>query len=116
MKSKPILSLVIKDAGKAPVQVIDNGLGMMSLMRDCKFGVTSKILPLRTYFLAYLKDLCGEAPLLSLRLRMEMKTKPRPEELGTQIIVEGKFVSQDMAVPLHFIWLKPFFNIPAYEF
>jgi DNA mismatch repair protein MutL len=27
-----------------------------------------------------------------------MKTKQDQEELGTQIIVEGKFVSQDMAV------------------
>jgi DNA mismatch repair protein MutL len=29
---------------------------------------------------------------------VEMKTKQDQEELGTQIIVEGKFVSQDMAV------------------
>jgi DNA mismatch repair ATPase MutL len=33
------IKLVIKDAGKALVQVIDNGLGMRLPMRDCVLSV-----------------------------------------------------------------------------
>jgi DNA mismatch repair protein MutL len=94
------IKLVIKDAGKALVQVIDNGLGMsVTDARLCfERHATQKYVKLRTCF--HTKGFRGEAlASIAAIAHVEMKTKQDQEELGTQIIVEGsKFVSQDMAV------------------
>jgi DNA mismatch repair protein MutL len=57
---------------------------------------TSKI-RLRTCFLCIPKDFVVALASIAAIAHVEM-TKQDQEELGTQIIVEGKFVSQDMAV------------------
>jgi DNA mismatch repair protein MutL len=70
MQRQPIL--VIKDAGKALVQVIDNGLGMsVTDARLCfERHATSKIRQAEDLFSLHTKGFRGEALLLSLRLRM----------------------------------------------
>jgi DNA mismatch repair protein MutL len=114
------IKLVIKDAGKALVQVIDNGLGMsVTDARLCfERHATSKIRQAEDLFSLHTKGFRGEAlASIAAIAHVEMKTKQDQEELGTQIIVEGsKFVSQDMAVlpkGTSFAVKNLFFNIPA---
>jgi len=114
------IKLIIKDAGKALVQVIDNGLGMtVTDARLCfERHATSKIRQAEDLFSLHTKGFRGEAlASIAAIAHVEMKTKQDQEELGTQIIVEGsKFVSQEVAVlpkGTSFAVKNLFFNIPA---
>ena len=114
------IKLIIKDAGKALVQVIDNGQGMtVTDARLCfERHATSKIRLAEDLFSLHTKGFRGEAlASIAAIAHVEMKTKQDQEELGTQIIVEGsKFVSQEAAVlpkGTSFAIKNLFFNIPA---
>ena len=114
------IKLIIKDAGKALVQVIDNGLGMsVTDARLCfERHATSKIRQAEDLFTLHTKGFRGEAlASIAAIAHIEMKTKQDHEELGTHIIIEGsKFVSQDVAVlpkGTSFAVKNLFFNIPA---
>ena len=114
------IKLIIKDAGKALVQVIDNGLGMsVTDARLCfERHATSKIRQAEDLFSLHTKGFRGEAlASIAAIAHMEMKTKQDQEELGTHIVIEGsKFVSQDVAVlpkGTSFAVKNLFFNIPA---
>ena len=114
------IKLIIKDAGKSLVQVIDNGLGMsVTDARLCfERHATSKIRQAEDLFSLHTKGFRGEAlASIAAIAHVEMKTKQDQEELGTQIVVEGsKFVSQDVAVlpkGTSFGVKNLFFNIPA---
>ena len=114
------IKLIIKDAGKSLVQVIDNGLGMsVTDARLCfERHATSKIRQAEDLFSLHTKGFRGEAlASIAAIAHVEMKTKPDQEELGTQIIIEGsKLMSQDVAVlpkGTSFSVKNLFFNIPA---
>lgn len=114
------IKLIIKDAGKSLVQVIDNGSGMsVTDARLCfERHATSKIRQAEDLFSLHTKGFRGEAlASIAAIAHMEMKTKQDQEELGTHIIIEGsKFVSQEVAVlPVgtSFAVKNLFFNIPA---
>lgn len=114
------IKLIVKDAGKALVQVIDNGLGMsVTDARLCfERHATSKIRKAEDLFLLHTKGFRGEAlASIAAIAHVEMKTKQDQEELGTHIIIEGsKFMSQDVAVlpkGTSFAVKNLFFNIPA---
>ncbi|MBG6110672.1 DNA mismatch repair protein MutL [Flavobacterium sp. CG_9.10] len=114
------IKLILKDAGKALVQVIDNGLGMsVTDARLCfERHATSKIRQAEDLFSLHTKGFRGEAlASIAAIAHMEMKTKQDQEELGTHIVIEGsKFVSQDVAVlpkGTSFAVKNLFFNIPA---
>jgi len=114
------IKLIIKDAGKSLVQVIDNGLGMsVTDARLCfERHATSKIRQAEDLFSLHTKGFRGEAlASIAAIAHVEMKTKQDQEELGTQIVIEGsKFVSQDVAVlpkGTSFGVKNLFFNIPA---
>ena len=114
------IKLIIKDAGKALVQVIDNGLGMsVTDARLCfERHATSKIRHAEDLFSLGTKGFRGEAlASIAAIAHVEMKTKQEQEELGTQIVIEGsKFVSQEAAVlpkGTSFAVKNLFFNIPA---
>ena len=114
------IKLIIKDAGKSVVQVIDNGLGMsVTDARLCfERHATSKIRLAEDLFDLHTKGFRGEAlASIAAIAHVEMKTKQDQEELGTHIIIEGsKFVSQDVAVlpkGTSFAVKNLFFNIPA---
>jgi len=114
------IKLIIKDAGKSLVQVIDNGSGMnVTDARMCfERHATSKIRQAEDLFSLHTKGFRGEAlASIAAIAHMEMKTKQDQEELGTHIIIEGsKFVSQDVAVlpkGTSFAVKNLFFNIPA---
>lgn len=114
------IKLIIKDAGKSLVQVIDNGSGMSPQdARMCfERHATSKIRQAEDLFSLYTKGFRGEAlASIAAIAHVEMKTRQEQEELGTHIVVEGsKFVSQDVAVlpqGTSFAIKNLFFNIPA---
>ena len=114
------IKLLIKEAGKSLVQVIDNGLGMsVTDARLCfERHATSKIRKAEDLFSLHTKGFRGEAlASIAAIAHVEMKTKQDQEELGTHIVIEGsKFVSQDVAVlpkGTSFAVKNLFFNIPA---
>ncbi len=114
------IKLIIKDAGKSLVQVIDNGKGMsVTDARLCfERHATSKIRQAEDLFSLHTKGFRGEAlASIAAIAHVEMKTKQDQEELGTHIVIEGsKFVSQDVAVlpkGTSFAVKNLFFNIPA---
>lgn len=114
------IKLIVKDAGKTLIQVIDNGIGMnVTDARMCfERHATSKIRIAEDLFSLHTKGFRGEAlASIAAIAHVEMKTRQADEELGTHIIIEGsKFVSQDVAVlpkGTSFAVKSLFFNIPA---
>lgn len=114
------IKLVIKDAGKSLVQVIDNGIGMnITDARLCfERHATSKIRQAEDLFDLHTKGFRGEAlASIAAIAHVEMKTKQEQDELGTHIVIEGsKFVSQEPSVlpkGTSFAVKNLFFNIPA---
>ncbi len=114
------IKLIIKDAGKSLVQVIDNGLGMtVTDSRLCfERHATSKIRQAEDLFALHTKGFRGEAlASIAAIAHVELKTKQDQDELGTHIIIEGsKFMTQDVAVlpkGTSFLVKNLFFNIPA---
>jgi DNA mismatch repair protein MutL len=114
------IKLIVKDAGKTLIQVIDNGVGMnVTDARMCfERHATSKIRIAEDLFSLHTKGFRGEAlASIAAIAHVEMKTRQGDEELGTHIIIEGsKFVSQDVAVlpkGTSFAVKSLFFNIPA---
>ena len=114
------IQVIVKEAGKTLVQVIDNGMGMsetdarMSLERHA----TSKIRKAEDLFTLHTKGFRGEA-LASIAAvsQMEMRTRPADEELGTCLVVEGSEVKKQEPVACEkgtSISVKNlFYNIPA---
>ncbi len=114
------IKLIIKDAGKTLIQVIDNGKGMnVTDARLCfERHATSKIRSAEDLFNLHTKGFRGEAlASISAVAHVELKTKQEVDELGIHIIIEGsKFISQDFAVLPNgssFLVKNLFFNIPA---
>jgi DNA mismatch repair protein MutL len=114
------IKLIIKEAGKSLIQVIDNGVGMsVTDSRLCfERHATSKIRQAEDLFSLHTKGFRGEAlASIAAIAHVEMKTKQDQEELGTHIVIEGsKFMSQEPAVlpkGTSFAVKNLFFNIPA---
>lgn len=114
------IKLIIKDAGKSLVQVIDNGKGMsVTDSRLCfERHATSKIRLAEDLFSLSTKGFRGEAlASIAAIAHVEMKTRQDQDELGTQLVIEGsKFITQDVAVlpkGTSFSVKNLFFNIPA---
>lgn len=114
------IKLIIKDAGKSLVQVIDNGIGMnITDARLCfERHATSKIRQAEDLFDLHTKGFRGEAlASIAAIAHVEMKTRQEQEELGTHIVIEGsKFISQEPSVlpkGTSFAVKNLFFNIPA---
>lgn len=114
------IKLVVKDAGKTLIQVIDNGMGMtVTDARLCfERHATSKIRHAEDLFDLHTKGFRGEAlASIAAIAHVELKTKQDQEELGTHIVIEGsKFVSQEAAVlpkGTSFLVKNLFYNIPA---
>lgn len=114
------IKLIVKDAGKTLIQVIDNGIGMsVTDARMCfERHATSKIRIAEDLFELSTKGFRGEAlASIAAIAHVELKTKQDQEELGHHIIIEGsKFVSQEVAVlpkGTSFLVKNLFFNIPA---
>ena len=114
------IKLLVKDGGKALIQVIDNGKGMSGTDARLSFErhATSKITKAEDLFQLTTKGFRGEAlASIAAIAHVEMKTKQDHEELGTAITIEGsKVISQDTVVTptgTSIAVKHLFFNIPA---
>lgn len=114
------IELILKDAGKALIQVIDNGSGMSDTDARMAFErhATSKISKADDLFAIRTMGFRGEAlASIAAIAQVEMKTKRHDEAYGTQIRIEGSVVkSQEMCVcqsGTSFSIKNLFFNVPA---
>ena len=114
------IKLIVKDAGKTLIQVIDNGKGMSATDARLSFErhATSKIRNAEDLFQLNTKGFRGEAlASIAAIAHVELKTKQEDDELGTCIEIEGSEVkSQDVVVTPKGTSLAVknlFFNIPA---
>jgi DNA mismatch repair protein MutL len=114
------IKLIIKDAGKTLVQVIDNGKGMSVTDARLSFErhATSKIRAAEDLFQLNTKGFRGEAlASIAAIAHVELKTKQDEDDLGTAIVIEGSEVkSQEVVVTptgTSVAVKHLFFNIPA---
>lgn len=114
------IQLIIKDAGKTLIQVIDNGKGMNPFdARMCfERHATSKINKADDLFTLTTKGFRGEAlASIAAIAQVELKTKQADDTVGQHIIIEGgKLISQtecQSATGTSFLVKNLFYNIPA---
>jgi DNA mismatch repair protein MutL len=114
------IKLIVKDAGKSLIQVIDNGCGMsITDARLCfERHATSKIRQAEDLFAIRTMGFRGEAlASIAAIAQVELKTKRVEDELGTIIEIEGsKVISQQPeALPggTSISVKNLFYNIPA---
>lgn len=114
------IKLVVVDAGRTLVQIIDNGKGMSTTDAKMSFEryATSKIQKAEDLFNLSTKGFRGEAlSSIAAIAQVELKTKQHKEELGTVIKIEGgKIISQDFiatSVGTSIAVKNLFYNIPA---
>jgi len=114
------IKLIIKDAGKTLIQLIDNGCGMSDTDARMSFErhATSKIRNADDLFAIRTLGFRGEAlASIAAIAQVELKTKRHGEEVGTQIIIEGSEVKSQTACQCSegtSISVKNlFYNVPA---
>ena len=114
------IDLVIKDAGRTLIQVIDNGSGMSdSDARLCfERHATSKIHKSDDLFAIHTMGFRGEAlASIAAIAQVELRTRLHDNELGTTILIEGSHITSQQPTacpPGTSIAVKNlFFNVPA---
>ncbi len=114
------IKLLLKDAGKSLIQVIDNGKGMSNTDARLSFErhATSKIKDAHDLFNLNTKGFRGEAlASIAAIAHVTLKTKQENDELGTQIKIEGSnIIAQDVistSKGTSIAVKNLFFNIPA---
>ena len=114
------IQLLLKEAGKTLVQVIDNGEGMSATDLRMAFErhATSKIKKAEDLFALTTKGFRGEAlASIAAIAHVETHTRRSQDEMASQIIIEGsEVVQQDLVVApqgTSFAVKNLFFNIPA---
>lgn len=114
------IKLIVKDGGKALIQVVDDGSGMSETDARLSFErhATSKISSAQDLFNLRTKGFRGEAlASIAAIAHVDMQTRTQTNEVGVHIKIEGsKIVSQEVvATPKGTsISVKNlFFNIPA---
>ncbi|MFN3916302.1 MAG: DNA mismatch repair endonuclease MutL [Flavobacteriales bacterium] len=114
------IQLIVKDAGRTLVQVIDNGCGMSETdARMCfERHATSKIKSADDLFAIKTKGFRGEAMAsIAAVSQVEMRSKRKGDALGTKLIIEGSEVLSQEPVNCpegSNIQMKNlFFNVPA---
>ncbi|MCR5013575.1 MAG: DNA mismatch repair endonuclease MutL, partial [Bacteroidales bacterium] len=114
------IDLVVKDAGKAMIMVVDNGCGMSETDARLCFErhATSKISKAEDLFSIRTMGFRGEAlASIAAIAQVELKTRRKEDEVGVKIINEGSVVKEQTLVPMApgttFTVKNLFFNVPA---
>lgn len=114
------IQLVIKDAGRALIQVIDNGKGMSATDARLAFErhATSKIHTADDLFALRTMGFRGEAlASIAAVAQVELKTKREEDEVGTVIEIAGSRVERQECTACQtgsiFSVKNIFFNVPA---
>ncbi|KWW29040.1 MAG: DNA mismatch repair protein MutL [bacterium F083] len=114
------IDLVVKDAGKSMIMVVDNGCGMSETdARMCfERHATSKISKAEDLFAIRTMGFRGEAlASIAAIAQVELKTRRKEDEVGVKIVNEGSVVKEQTLVPMQpgttFTVKNLFFNVPA---
>ena len=114
------IRLLLKDAGRTLIQVIDNGCGMSPVDARMSFErhATSKIRQAQDLFAIRTMGFRGEAlASIAAVAQVEMRTRLHADELGTRIVVEDSRVKTQepcQSAPGTSIAVKNlFYNVPA---
>lgn len=114
------IDLVVKDAGRTLIQVIDNGSGMSdSDARLCfERHATSKIHKSDDLFAIHTMGFRGEAlASIAAIAQVELRTRLHDNEIGTSVLIEGSHITNQQPTacpPGTSIAVKNlFFNVPA---
>ena len=114
------IDVLITDAGKTCIQIVDNGCGMSETDARLAFErhATSKISKASDLFCLHTMGFRGEAlPSIAAVSQVELRTKMSEETLGVCLSIEGsKVVDQQPVacdVGANFMVKNLFFNIPA---
>ena len=114
------IDVLITDAGKTCIQIVDDGCGMSETDARLAFErhATSKISKASDLFCLHTMGFRGEAlPSIAAVSQVELRTKMSEEKLGVCLSIEGsKVVDQQPVacdVGANFMVKNLFFNIPA---
>lgn len=114
------ITLVVKDAGRTLVQVIDNGQGMSPTDARLSFErhATSKIRSAEDLSAVRTKGFRGEAlASIAAVAQVELKTRRPEDEVGTRVLIEGSRVKAQEAIACaqgtSISVRSLFFNVPA---
>jgi DNA mismatch repair protein MutL len=114
------IQLIIKDAGKTLIQVVDNGIGMSSTDARLCFErhATSKIKNAQDLFNLSTKGFRGEAlASIAAIAQVELRSKQEHQEIGTKIIIKGNKVTEQEPISINkgttILVKNLFYNIPA---
>jgi DNA mismatch repair protein MutL len=114
------IQIIIKDAGRTLVQVIDNGKGMSPTDARMAFErhATSKILKAEDLFAIKTMGFRGEAlASIAAVAEVELKTKLKDSQIGTLIKISGSEISNQEPAACNegtnFMVKNMFFNVPA---
>lgn len=114
------VQLVIKDAGKELVQVIDNGSGMSPTDARMSFErhATSKIRNIDDLFTIRTMGFRGEAlASIAAVAQVELKTRKESDDAGSRLVIEGTEVKTQEACATpkgtNIMVKNLFFNVPA---
>ncbi|WKN41616.1 DNA mismatch repair endonuclease MutL [Tunicatimonas pelagia] len=115
-----LISLVVRDAGKGLIQVVDNGRGMSSTdARMCfERHATSKIRQTEDIYNIHTLGFRGEAlASIAAVAQVELTTRRAEDELATRVVVEGSAFKQTEpttgSVGTNICVKNLFYNIPA---
>ncbi|OJX33192.1 MAG: DNA mismatch repair protein MutL [Chryseobacterium sp. 36-9] len=114
------IQLIIRDAGKNLLQVVDNGIGMSETDARLAFErhATSKIRSTEDIFKIATKGFRGEAlASIAAVAQVELKTKQKDSPVGTNIYIEGGIFQFQEPVQTvegsNFSVKNLFYNVPA---
>lgn len=114
------IQIIIENAGKTLIQVVDNGKGMSATDARLAFErhATSKITVANDLFSLRTMGFRGEAlPSIAAVAQVELRTRTSADELGTCINIEGSKVTGQTPTSCpagaNFSVRNLFFNIPA---
>ncbi len=114
------INIIIKDAGRTLMQIIDNGCGMSETDARMAFErhATSKIREANDLFAIRTMGFRGEAlASIAAVAQVELKTRLHEQELGTHLVISGSRVEKQeptaCAPGSNFMVKNLFFNVPA---
>ena len=114
------IDLIVKDAGRTFITVIDNGCGMSETDARLCFErhATSKIKSADDLFAIKTMGFRGEAlASIAAVAQVELTTRRKEDEVGTKIRIEGSKVIEQLPKPAsvgtNFTVKNLFFNVPA---
>lgn len=114
------IDLIVKDAGRTFITVIDNGCGMSETDARLCFErhATSKIKSADDLFAIRTMGFRGEAlASIAAVAQVELTTRRKEDEIGTKIRIEGSKVMEQLPKPAsvgtNFTVKNLFFNVPA---